>query len=111
MSTEGTLHVNCGCADLTTCNYDTHYQSQAPTRYADRKCTPLTTCRDNEYRSRPNTKTSDRVRTAHTACNIPDPNAHTGGHYISLECTLHVNRECTRVSILLWRNRTTPTVG
>ena len=46
------------------CNYDTHYQSQAPSLYADRVCTPLTECNYEdgwgEYETVAPTETSNR---------------------------------------------------
>jgi hypothetical protein len=85
------------------CGFDNQFESQLPSTFADRVCTPLTTCTDTQWESTAKTLTSDRVCTDHTTCIVP-ADIHAAGEYVSKIEGTHHDRECASLKLCDYPN-------
>ena len=78
------------CKNITQCNSDTQYESNAPTATSDRQCVNIKNCSDVQYESKASTATSDRQCANITQCN-------STSQYESKAPTATSDRQCGNI--------------
>merc|ERR1711871_1939403 len=78
------------CKALTTCDYVTHYESAAPSRYSDRVCSKLSVCSETQWVQVRKTLTSNRRCKNHTTCSTGEYEVTDGTATPDRVCATHL---------------------